>query len=370
MLIARTVLFDVARTFFGTLGATTAMAFFLLAITFMKQTPGIGLEFLVTLFPFFIPLSLQFTVPISMLISVVIVFGRMQGEGELTALSASGVNLVAIVWPVLAFAATVALAGLMLIDVASPFAATRLTAAKRDLAETLQTSFRAGMRDVSLSRARLSFNNYDRGEFRDIFVEIKLSEGRSRLLRARTGAIRMTPDDHIAFDLDQLHAMIPREDGRGRTFASVELVSGEVDLASMGLDMGPTRKRGDMQAWELAWLWKRMLPYENTETQVSYGARVAWYSASEELARRTALAGSAFFFALIGVSLGILSGRRTRVAGVIVGIAPVLITFFPLVIAGSNLARNSQMAPYPALWMGNAALGIIGSIMLYRLVRR
>ncbi len=363
MLIGRTVLFDVVRTFLGTLGATTAMAFFLMAITFMKETPGIGLDFLVTLLPLFIPLSMQFTVPVSMLVAVVIAFGRMQGAGELTALSASGINLVMIVWPVLAFAAAISLGSLMLVDITSPYAATHLTAAKRDFAETMQTSFRAGMRDVSLHSARLSFDSYDRGEFRDIFVEIKQDERNSRLLRARTGAIRITEDDRFAFDLDQLHVMVPQAQGGGRTFASVDLVSGDVDLGAMDLGVGATRKRGDLQAWELAWLWKRGLPNK-------YGARVKTASAAEELARRTAMAGAVFFFALVGVSLGILSGRRTRVAGVIVGMAPVLITYFPLIIVGSNLARNGRMSPYPALWMGNAAMALIGTVMLARLVRR
>jgi len=363
MLIARTVLFDVARTFLGVLTATTGMAFFMISLTFLKQQPGIGLELLIELFPLFFPMALQFTVPVSALVAVVIVFGRMQTAGELTALSASGVNLIVIVWPVLAGAAIVATLSLFLIDIATPYAGARLREATKNIAEELQTTFRSGKRDLDLGKGRISFSAFDRGEFKDILVEVKGREGKSRLLRARSGAIRVTKDDRVGFELDHLHAIIPREEGHGRTFASVELLAGGIALDESILSGGGRRKRGGLRAWELAHVAHRTI-------KQSYGARMRPSGAAEELARRAALAGSVFFFVLLGISTGIIAARRTRVAAVIVGIAPILITYFPLVIAGSNLARKGTLPAYPAIWAGNALLAVVGSILLYRVVRR
>jgi hypothetical protein len=192
---------------------------------------------------------------------------------------------------------------------------------------------------------------------------MRQASGKSRLLRARGGAIRVTPDDRVAFDLDNLHAIIPREEGHGRTFASVELLSGAVALDEAFLDGGGRRKRGGLKAWELAHVHGRDLGRD-------YGARMRPSGAAEELARRSALAGSVFFFVLVGISMGVISARRTRVAAVIVGIAPVLVTYFPLVIAGSNLARNGTAPAYPAIWAANLLLAVTGSFLLYRVVRR
>jgi len=363
MLIARAVLFDVARTFLGVLTATTGMAFFMISLTFLKQQPGIGLGLLIELFPLFFPMALQFTVPVSALVAVVMVFGRLQSSGELTALSASGVNLIVIVWPVLAGAAIVATASLFLIDVATPYAGAKLREATKNLAEEMQTSFRSGRRDLPLGKARLSFEGYDRGEFQDVLVEVKQGSGKSRLLRARGGSIQVTKDDKVAFALDSLHAIIPREEGRGRTFASAELISGGIVLDESILDGGGRRKRGGLRAWELAHVWKR-------DIGKSYQARIRSPGAAEELARRSAFAGSVFFFVLVGITTGIVSARRTRVAAVIVGMAPIIVTYFPMVIAGSNLARQGTLPAYPAIWAGNAVLAIVGSILLYRVVRR
>ena len=89
MLIARSVLLEVARMFLAALTATTGVAFFLLCIMFLKKTPGVGMGFLVEVFPLFFPLALQFTVPLAVLTGTVMTFTRMAGDGELSWL---GVN--------------------------------------------------------------------------------------------------------------------------------------------------------------------------------------------------------------------------------------------------------------------------------------
>ena len=92
MLIARSVLGEVARNVVASLTATTGIAFFLLCIIFLKRTPGVGLGFLVEVFPLFFPLALQFTVPLAVLTGAVLAFSRLGQDGELTALAASGIR--------------------------------------------------------------------------------------------------------------------------------------------------------------------------------------------------------------------------------------------------------------------------------------
>jgi lipopolysaccharide export system permease protein len=366
MLIGRTVLWEVSRNFLGALGAATAIVFFVMAMTFMRQQPGIGLGLMLKLFPMFVPLALQFTVPASMLAAVVLTFSRMQVDGELTALAASGINLGRLVWPVLAGSAVVAVSSLLLVDVASPFAAARLREASRDLAESMQTSFRSGVRDIQLGRTRISFDSYDRGEFNDVLIDVSRKKESSRIVRARGGSFELTADDHIRFELAPLHVLIPAEEGKGRTFMSFESVAARISLDEIELGKG-ARKRTDLAAWELAHVWSRGI---DARDKAAFRSRMSSVEAGEELARRSALAGSVFFFALIGVSLGVIAGRRAKVAAVIVACGPVLVTYFPLVILGANLAHGGALAPYPALWLGNMIFGVVGVFLLWRVVRR
>jgi lipopolysaccharide export system permease protein len=372
MLIGRTVLREVSRNFLGALGASTAIVFFVMAMTFMKKQPGVGLGLLIELFPMFFPLALQFTVPASMLAAVVLTFSRMQVDGELTALSASGVNLVRVVWPVLAGAAVVAVASLILVEVATPMAAARLRDASRDLAESMQTSFRSGVRDIQFSGTRISFDSYDRGEFSDVLIDVSRKKKSSRIVRARGGSFEITKDDHIRFELSPLHVLIPAEEGKdgregkGRTFLSFESIAARISLDEMELGRG-ARRRTDLAAWELAHVWERGI---DQKAKKLIGGRISSLEAGEELARRTALAGSVFFFALVGVSLGVIAGRRAKVAAVIVACGPVVVTYFPLVILGANLARGGSVSPYVALWLGNMIFAVVGAALLFRVVRR
>ena len=184
MLIGRSVLSEVGRNFLVSLTTTTGLAFFVLSITFLERTPGVGMGFLVEMFPLFFPLALQFTVPLAVLTSVVLTFGRMQGDGELTTLSAAGVRLGTIVRPVLACAALVALAALCLTDISAPFASGRLRAARRNIIPQLITSMRAGLRDLDFGGGgRISFESFDGRHFTDVCLEWRDADGKMHLAR-------------------------------------------------------------------------------------------------------------------------------------------------------------------------------------------
>lgn len=93
-------------------------------------------------------------------------------------------------------------------------------------------------------------------------------------------------------------------------------------------------------------------------------------SAREELARRTALAGSAFFYALIGIPLGVLAARGGRIGAFLFAIVPVIALYLPFVVAMSGLARTGKLPAFPALWAGNALLTGVAVALLRRLARR
>lgn len=362
MLIGRTVLTEVGRNFVVSLVSTTGVAFFLLSITFLKRTPGVGLGFLVEVFPLFFPLALQFTVPLAVLSSVILTFGRMAGDGELTALQAAGVAPLRVIRPVLGFAAVVALTAVLLTDTLAPLAAARLQRAKRDIVTQLQTSFRSGLSDLELgNRGRISFESFTDGEFRDVCVEWD-QEGKEHFIRARRGMISVTDQGVVNLSLVDGRDSMPVETGEGEMDVSFERVTLSISLDEITGLGASTRKRKDMQAWELAYVGSRDLPR-------GQGYRVTSASAMEELARRTALAASAFFFALVGVPLGVISARGGKVGAFLAAIAPVLLVYFPLVIGGSNMARAGKLPAYPALWVGNLVLLAFGLILMRRVVR-
>jgi lipopolysaccharide export system permease protein len=363
MLIARSALAEVARNFFAALTATTGAAFFMLCIVFLKKTPGVGLGFLVEVFPLFFPLALQFTVPISVLAAVIMTFGRIAGDGELTALHACGVPLGTLARPVLAFAAVVALLAFILTDLASPFAAARLNTARRDLIYQLQTSFRAGLCDLDLGRGRISFESFDGRDFEDICVEWRTSRTEAELWRAQRGSISVTGDERVVIRLRNAQEVLPRETERGEVSVAVGDMVFERTLDEIVGEGGMRRRRSGLSASELAYVGSLGLARGK-------GVRIHSAEANEELARRAALAGSAFFFALIGIPLAVLVSRMGRAGAMLLGIGPILLVYFPLVLAGSAMARSGNLPAFPAVWAGNAVLAVMSVVLYRKAVRR
>lgn len=208
MLIARSVLAEVTRNLVAGLLAMTGTAFILLSIRFLDRTPGVGVGFLVEIFPLFFPLALQFTVPLAMLVGTVMTFSRMAADGELAALAASGIPLRLVARPVLALAAVVALLAFLLTDVASPYAAERLRAAERDLPQQLKTAFRSGLCDLDLGKGRISFESFRGQDFTDVCVEWRSGEA-VELWRAERGSIAVTPDDRVVIALKSVQRVLP-----------------------------------------------------------------------------------------------------------------------------------------------------------------
>ncbi len=122
------------------------------------------------------------------------------------------------------------------------------------------------------------------------------------------------------------------------------------------------RRRTDLVGWELAHVAGRGKEAQQFKIRPD--------RALEELARRTALAAAAFFFTLIGIPLGISSARGGRVGAFLTASAPVLVLYFPLVMAMSNLARKGEVPVYPGLWSGNLLLTVVGGWLLWRMSRR
>jgi len=363
MLLARSVLGETARNFVSSLLLTTGMAFFVLSVIFLKRTPGVGMDFLLEVFPLFFPLALQFTVPLAMLVATVFTFSRMAGDGELIAMGASGVPLMHVVRPVLALAACVAVAALALGDVIAPITARRIRTLTLDLVPQLQTSMGAGKRDIDFGDAHISFDSYRDGTLTDAVLETRGREGEVLLWRARRGGIAMTPGDNLVLRLEEAGIVKAPTTGGGELHVSLGSLGHEVPVTALVGEGRLRRKRTDLRADELAYAAARDL--EDGPDKPLQAAR-----ALEELARRTALPASAFFFALVGVPLGIFSARGGRIATFFLAISPVLLVYFPIVIAGADLARNGRVPAYPALWTGNAVLVAAGAWLLRKVARR
>src|SRR6202040_3702068 len=82
--------------------------------------PDVPLEYLLSFIAYVLPFSLIFTIPWGLLTAVLLVFGRLSADNELTALRSNGVSITRICIPLMAIAIVCTAASLWLnVEVAS-----------------------------------------------------------------------------------------------------------------------------------------------------------------------------------------------------------------------------------------------------------
>ena len=159
---------------------------------------GVGIISVLKLFFYLIPWLLSFTLPIAALTAVVLTFGRFSGDGELTAMKASGIGLLRISSPLLLLGVIFSFAAFFLNDQVSPNAS---FASRRVVKEIGMKNPTAYLEEGTFIRG---FGNYvifiyeiKGNKFRNIRI-YQPQEGKvTRTIVAESGEIHTQPGSNI-----------------------------------------------------------------------------------------------------------------------------------------------------------------------------
>jgi len=131
--------------FFGLLAFTFVLLIFrILKLIELVVTRGVPLVQMGKLFALILPTFLELTVPMGLLLAVFVGLGRLSSDQELTALKASGISPLQILWPLGAVALITAVITLLLTTVARPAANLAL---KKELYKIAKTRIATALRE-------------------------------------------------------------------------------------------------------------------------------------------------------------------------------------------------------------------------------
>ena len=153
---------------------------------------GVPVYLVLNLFAYLLPSILVLTVPIGVLFSILVAFGRLSADMEIVALKACGVSPLRLLWPVLAFgvAATV-VTGYLMID-----ALPRANYAFKSLVfDIVRTTASAGLKERVFNDTFGNFVIYvdeiatDQVGLRNVFVSDERKPDEQRFITAREGRL-------------------------------------------------------------------------------------------------------------------------------------------------------------------------------------
>ncbi len=318
----------------------------------MVVSNGVPLVEVARLIALLLPSFLVLTIPMAFLLAVLLAFGRLSSDNEITVLKASGLSLYVLLPPVLISAVLAGMLTLFISLVAVPWGNSGFKQMTVDVARKYAaTAIRERIFRDDIPGIVLYVDHYDEATRRMERVMIQDGRDPERPLTifAKNGLITSDITSsglRILLHNGSIHTQSANGDYRLVSFGEYLLT------AEAGRGAAVVRTETDMGVAELF----------NTANapQTAPQARVKMLA---EMHSRFAFPGAVFVFALLAVPLGLQNRRSGKTSGFTVSIF-ILLLYYVLLLFLRTLAEKGVIPPFAALWLPNLLFGGLGLALL------
>jgi lipopolysaccharide export system permease protein len=334
---------------------------------------------IVEAFLLLIPFVLVFALPMAMLASVLLVFGRFSADQELTAARSSGVSLLALVTPVLVLSL-----GLCAISAAVNLEiAPRCLVAYRNL--TLRMSAKLVTAAIPEGRPIRDFPGYvlivgrvDGTNLSGIYAS-KWDPAQNKAVAmayAPSGTLELTNEqitvrlrDIVGLEWDGKKWRPGHAESFNSTFTTKELArpAAKVELN----DMTFRQLQAELKTLDQFILEKPgaapELPADTAKPAPLAGSDPGRLRNTilQQMHRQVSASFACLAFTLVGIPLGIRTQRRETNTGVALALLLALL-YYSLVILGQSMNAHSQDLAYLVIWLPNFVFQAAGIVLLAR----
>lgn len=328
---------------------------------------GVSGEILLKVFVYILPYMLTFTIPISLLTSVLLLFSRLSTDGELTAMKASGLSMRQIAAPVLLPA--ILLSGFCLYISASlaprsHYARSQLLAGA-DLGDPVEL-LEEGRWNREFPGLLVYIGSRSGEKIRDVILHEVGGSGLKRATRAKSGTLTFEKESNeLVVTLYDVRIDEPRKPGDPGTsrYISTDAYTERIDLSAMGHSGKARKKLRNFTMRELVSALKTVrqsfpdLPADDLQKE-----RMVLLV---ELNQRVTLSMSCFAFALLGVGLGVRSKRKETSIGIAISLLVIFFYYFFIILAQS-LVHRPALRPELIQWFPILAAQASGFWLVHR----
>ena len=366
----RYLLGDFIKNFLLTLGVLTFVMYVgavVQAIDYMSR--GISGLLIMKIFALNIPFTMSFVIPMSVLTTVLLHFGRLSADGEISALKSSGVSLWQVAAPIL-FCASL-LSGLCLfinaeVSPRSHFARRQML---RDLGEEDPLALLDEGRFVNdFPGVKVYVGKKADRQLEDIILYQFDDRGARAEVRAKSGTVDFNAETRVMeIDLRQVRLTEydkdhPDDQTKARTL-SADSYPVTLDLRQMLRKGRINKKPSDMTFAELV---RSIQNVRQTfpDIQEANVPRLRTKMAVDAN-KRLALAMSCFSFTLLAIPLGIRSHRKESSIGIAMALV-LMFAFYLFIIIADALVERPEWRPDMIPWIPVLGSQLLGCLLLFR----
>jgi lipopolysaccharide export system permease protein len=392
-LLHRMILWELLKVFSLSLLGITGILL-MAGIVAEASQQGLGPMQIFAIIPLLIPSTLPYTIPATTLFATCVVYGRLSADNEILAIRAAGVNILKVVWPGVLLGLIVSCVTMGLYYRIIPYTHHLMrTIFLKDVQELMYTLLR---KEKKIDQPRVEYALFVQrvqGEklINPIFKRRSPKGGFGEVLAAREAVLQV--DQARKQVLVHLRDVVPWTQGGPAGHIQEQLQP--VPLPEELMSRGP-RKPRDMS-------WREMLQRrtELVEEMEETTARIALLASEgvidegpqgrplhlknlrealrdregnvrgidAEIHMRPALAFGCLFFVLVGCPVGIWLSKSDYLSAFITCFLPIVVLYYPLMLCGSNFAKEGKLHPALDVWTANATMGVIALVMFRRLLR-
>jgi lipopolysaccharide export system permease protein len=346
--IYRSILKELFVTFFLTLAFLNSVLMMEKMLRLSRLLSGVGasLSDILKIILLLQPQLMLLTIPMSLLLSTLLVYGRMNHDSETIILRASGMDFIKISIPVAILGLLCFLLGIAVSFYLAPKGSARLREEVKTIIAVGSThaieegTFNSSFKDIVI----LVKGKKPPDTLEDIFIYDSRHSDEPRVLMAREGRLFMQNGMSIGIDLRDGYMNITKN------AATTELFFNRYKF-TLNLDYDASSPK-NMEFTPAQLLQKIRTTGDGREKKSLY----------LEFSRRLSLPAVCLLLILLGPPLSLLSGKSGRLGGLAIGLL-VFTVYYVLLAYCENLVLASRIPYFIGSWVPTVLLGIFAVIM-------
>ncbi|MEE8397551.1 MAG: LPS export ABC transporter permease LptF [Desulfobacterales bacterium] len=332
----------------------------ILDITDLIVRYSVDLSSILLLLIYAMPFFLEFIIPMSVMMAVLLSFLRLSSDNEIMAFKAGGISIYGLLPPVFVFC----LIGFLLTGLVTIYGLPQGRLAFKALA------YRVAVSNVEAGLKEKTFN--DRFEnivlyvhkidtktrtFHDIFIEDTRRQDIHTTVVSPRGTLIKSPAES-AYHLRLFDGTIHQVDPIGKTTQSLAFDTYDINLKLPHAAAPAKDAVKDEEEMSVSELTAYLRDHEDKKDQ-------QYYLALMEFHKKLSLPSACFALGLLAVPLGVQSRSSKRSFGIGLGIIFFLM-YYLLLSAGWVFGEAGKYPPLIGMWLPNIVIGAIGLLLVVR----
>ena len=318
---------------------------------------GVNLSDVLKLFVFILPNFLVFTIPMAFLLGVLVAFGRLSSDHELTAMKASGISLFQLIPPVVAVSLLCYGASAFMAIHALPWGS---------------RSFRNTLYEIARTKAHIElkprvFNDSFHGlvfyidrvtprgdRMEGVLIQDERDQEKSQVIVSEAARLVADPDrGEVILILED--GSIHIKDQKGGFYRKIDFRYYHMRL-NIGEALGAGRRIRTKDSEKSIGELRKEIERKRIHGEDSIHEQVV-------LNEKYAIPFASIVFGLLGIGLGVRPPRSGRSYSLVTSLA-IIMGYYVLMTATETLAERGMLQPWVASWVPNIVFLLLGVYIL------